>query len=441
MAATEVTETLKVDFRAMAPGQESEVSALVRRTSCDSEKGGGGPGIADDSARAALERYSSPTALEGRAKLGYACELAYVSGVLAGMIEMKGPGHVSMLYIHPDYANRGIGSRLIARAASRCATSAPKVKYLTVHATDDAMDFYERLGFIRNGSRRAVGGVFSTPCRLALGGQNSVLSSKLHGSSVELFVFSGTGNSLQVAQVVAGVLMEEGTTVRLHSMDKPCPEVLSEESAIGLAFPVACFSTYPTVWRFIESMPAGEGREVFMLGTCGGAPGGMQGPLRRVLTKKGYRPFAARFFVMPGNYNNKTLPVARNDARVKKALLEARFFACDLLRGRTRWSGGIPLLSALMYRLGQTRKPWDFFYRMFPISVNPEKCVRCGRCADNCPAGAITMPDGLPVVNASLCESCQRCVGFCPAGALGVSGKPAEPYRAMAYEEFQAAPK
>jgi Pyruvate/2-oxoacid:ferredoxin oxidoreductase delta subunit len=416
----------------MAPGQESEVSALVRGAirHC---------GGAQMSSCAALERYSSPTALEGRAKLGYTHELAFVSGVPAGMIELKGPGHISMLYIHPDYASKGIGSRLVARAVFRAA-SLPKIKYLTVHAADEAMDFYEHLGFTRNGARRKTGGVFSTPCRLALGGRSGVLSSKLRGGPVELFVFSGTGNSLQIAQAAAAVLTEEGVPVRLRSMDEPCPAVLSEESAVGLAFPVACFSTYPTVWRFIESMPAGEGREVFMLGTCGGASGGMQGPLRRVLTKKGYRPLAAGFFVMPGNYNNKTLPTAKNDARVKKALTEVRFFICDLLRGSLRWSGGIPLLSALLYRLGQTRKPWNFFYRLFPISVDPERCIRCGRCADNCPERAIAIPSGEPpVVDASLCESCQRCVGFCPSGALRVPGKPAEPYRAMTYEDFRAA--
>jgi ferredoxin len=95
-----------------------------------------------------------------------------------------------------------------------------------------------------------------------------------------------------------------------------------------------------------------------------------------------------------------------------------------------------------MYRLGQTRKPWDFFYRLFPIAANPEKCVRCGRCVRECPARAVTLERtaaGSPVAEPKLCESCQRCVGFCPTGAMHVPGKPAEPYRAMSYEEFKAA--
>lgn len=416
----------------MRRGQGTEVSELVLAAARNAE--------ASPSGRAAFERYVSPTALEQRGQLGYAHEIVYIAGVPAGMIETKGVDHISMLYIHPSYANRGIGSRLIARAAFRCALADPKVKFMTVHATDDAVDFYERVGFTRSGSRKEVGGIFSTPCRLTLRTKGNLVPSKLYGSSVELFVFTGTGNSLLVAQAVGEVLRQEGLEVRLRSMDDPAPETLPEEAAVGLAFPVACFSTYPTVWRFLRSLPPGEGREVFMLGTNGGAPGGMQGPLRRVLRERGYKTVAARFFVMPGNYNNRTMPIGRNAARVEKALLEARFFAYDLLQGRTHWSGGIPLLSGLIYRLGQTRKPWNAFYKWFPISADREKCTRCGRCAQDCPEKAIEMNgDGYPTIDGKICESCQRCVGFCPTGALHVPAKPAEPYRAMSYEEFRAA--
>jgi ferredoxin len=159
------------------------------------------------------------------------------------------------------------------------------------------------------------------------------------------------------------------------------------------------------------------------------------------LSKKGYKPVAAEFFTMPGNYNNKTLSAEKaekNAARVAKSLLKAQSFAYDLLNGNARWNGGIPLLSALTYRLGQSRLPWNLFYKVFPISVDKEKCTRCKRCAQICPAGAITLVEEYPVVDCLRCESCQRCVGFCPVSALHVPGKPAVPYRAMSYEDFKA---
>jgi ferredoxin/GNAT superfamily N-acetyltransferase len=432
-----VAEIQGLEFRTMRPGQGEEVCRFVSEVLDGDEKSAFTP-----EERRVFDRYAASDALESRISMGYRHELVYVSGVLSGMIETKGLEQVSMLYIHPAYAGKGLGSRLIARAASRCSAESPKAKALFVYATDDAIPFYERVGFVRGGARKVVGGVHSTLYKLPLAQKGRMLSSKIHAAAVELFVFSGTGNSLLVAQAAAETLKREGMPVRLRSMDAPRIVSLGEETALGLAFPVACFSTYPAVWRFIDSLPAGDGREAFIMGTCGGFPGGMQGPLGKVLREKGYNPIAAKFFVMPGNYGNKKLPVEKNALRVEKALLEARSFASDLLRGQTEWSNGIPLLSSAMYRLGQTRKPWDFFYRLFPIAANPEKCVRCGRCVRDCPARALTMGSaaaGCPVVEPKLCESCQRCVGFCPAGGMHVPGKPAESYRAMSYEEFKAA--
>ncbi|MDR1648950.1 MAG: EFR1 family ferrodoxin [Synergistaceae bacterium] len=438
-----MAEIQGLEFRTMCCGQGEEVCRLVSEVIKAGDGGDGKSVFTPDECRI-VGRYAAPEAIERRISMGYRHELVYVSGVLAGMIETKGPDRISMLYVRPAYAGKGLGSRLIARAAARCAAESPKAnKALSVYAADNAIRFYERVGFVRGGERKVVGGVHSSLYKLPLARRERILSSKMHAGSVDLFVFTGTGNSLLVAQAAAETLKQEGLLVRLRSMDAPCPNpFLSEETALGLAFPVASLSTYPAVWRFIESLPAGYGREAFVMGTCGGFPGGMQGPLGKVLREKGYNPIAAKFFIMPSNYANKKLPVEKNAARVEKALLEASSFARDLLKGQTEWSNGIPLLSGLMYRLGQTRKPWNFFYRLFPIAADPEKCTRCGLCVRNCPAQAVTMPagaDGCPVVERGLCESCQRCVGFCPAGALRVPGKPAEPYRAMSYEDFKAA--
>ena len=168
------------------------------------------------------------------------------------------------------------------------------------------------------------------------------------------------------------------------------------------------------------------------------APFGMQGPLRKVLLKKGYKPVGAKFLTMPGNYNNKILNIEKNEARVGRAVLEAQSFAYDLLNGNAKWKNGVPLLSSWAFSLGQTRLPWNLFYRVFPISVDKEKCIQCKRCVSICPEGAVKLEEGYPVVERLLCESCQRCVGFCPRSALHVPGKPAEPYKAMEYEDFQA---
>ena len=90
----------------------------------------------------------------------------------------------------------------------------------------------------------------------------------------------------------------------------------------------------------------------------------------------------------------------------------------------------------MWYKLVSSGRSLRFFYRMFPITVDNSKCIKCMRCLENCPAGAIEKVGEYPFINRNLCESCQRCVAFCPAHAIAVPDKPAEQYRAMEFEEF-----
>ena len=45
-------------------------------------------------------------------------------------------------------------------------------------------------------------------------------------------------------------------------------------------------------------------------------------------------------------------------------------------------------------------------------------CVRCEECVKACPSGAISMQNGLPVINANKCINCGRCVAVCPTHVI-----------------------
>ena len=62
------------------------------------------------------------------------------------------------------------------------------------------------------------------------------------------------------------------------------------------------------------------------------------------------------------------------------------------------------------------------------LRIDEAKCLRCGACAEDCPAGCLTMDSaaGVPVVagdGAKRCLACQHCLAICPVGALSVFGR------------------
>ena len=53
------------------------------------------------------------------------------------------------------------------------------------------------------------------------------------------------------------------------------------------------------------------------------------------------------------------------------------------------------------------------------ITVNPEKCIKCGICIKECPTLVLKMGEKSPEAVAPVaCLACGHCVAVCPSGAI-----------------------
>jgi len=245
--------------------------------------------------------------------------------------------------------------------------------------------------------------------------QNELLP---QNASINIYYFSGTGNTQFIAKQIVSSFEKRGYTVCLEKMETK-PEIkLTENTVLGLGFPVAAFSTYPLVWKFIDSLPQANGAQVFAFDTLGGiSMGGIMGKLRTKLVAKGYRPLCATEIKMPVNIFFVMSPKLRQ-RRLDAGKIRAERFCEKIATGTGRWRK-IPIIANVMYLFGKFciwTMQFKMHQRVVKVGIDEKKCTRCGLCAKKCPVQNITVGEK-PVIG-DVCQYCLRCVAVCPVNAL-----------------------
>ncbi len=109
---------------------------------------------------AEFHRYASVEALSQRHKSGHNTLVAEHSGELVGMLHLREPRHVSMLFVQSSRQRGGIARGLLAAAGAL--TGETDCEF-TVNSSPNAISAYDRLGFRITGSEQCVHGIRSVP--------------------------------------------------------------------------------------------------------------------------------------------------------------------------------------------------------------------------------------------------------------------------------------
>jgi ferredoxin len=243
---------------------------------------------------------------------------------------------------------------------------------------------------------------------------------------MQLYTFSGTGNSLHAARALAARFPDAAIVPILRALQED--EVKTRAEVVGVVFPIHALTLPWVVRAFLEQADFSSASYIFAVSTreCFAK---VFDDIDRLLARGGKHLDAGFAFEMPQNY----IPVfetyspeecARTEEGMREALerIEAAVAAREPHRPKDpAWLFPLshivmPLVSAFFRKLRFPNMERSFYA--------DESCTGCGICESVCPTGKIRLADGKPVWRDSVrCAYCFACLHYCPSAAIQIKGR------------------
>lgn len=260
--------------------------------------------------------------------------------------------------------------------------------------------------------------------------------------SVEVYYFSGTGNSLAVARDIAGKI--NARLIPISSViDKEC--ITTDADVVGIVFPVyyVGLNHIPLiVRRFVEKLENIGNKYIFAVCTFGGGFGPTLKIMDGLVRSHGGKLSAGFGVNMPQNAFDKPLENKQKlfHAWKRKKLDQIAEYVNGRRSGRMETDGLFiktvtTVLLAMMslsflrpafvksiYSAAGCQGDLDLPFAGVMPQIDrsycaDENCTGCGTCAKVCPVRNIKMFDGKPAWQHG-CENCLACINWCPKKAI-----------------------
>ncbi len=238
---------------------------------------------------------------------------------------------------------------------------------------------------------------------------------------VILYVFSGTGNTLAVANLYKQYLGGENSVdiyrISEKSGEAPSPD---EYDLVGIGYPIPAFSAPEPTLKFCKGLPVVENKRTFIFKTSGEGlhvNDCSSQECINILTKKGYNVETERHIVMPYN-----MIYRHNDEMAKQMWIYAHALAdlhCREILDGKREKVRQPFIKT--FYCPPIRWIEQHFAHLHgpAFKVNPKKCINCGKCVNVCPQNNIKIEDGKYKFGHD-CVLCMGCSFGCPKDAINV---------------------
>ncbi len=235
-----------------------------------------------------------------------------------------------------------------------------------------------------------------------------------------LIYYTGTYNTRYLTDRAEKLFTARGHSVERVEIRRGTPPVDPRGfDLIGFGYPIYGFNSPLPFNRYVQSVPIRPGQKFFIYKNSGETLA-LNNASSRILLRRMHRRggvFAGEYhFVMPYNIHFAfDRPFVREILDYDEKLLRIMLHCLETETVQSVPSN--PLYNAAaavvsVQKIGGSVN--SFFYR-----VDPEKCMRCMRCVQDCPENNIRIEKG-KIRFGHRCDMCMRCSFFCPADAIRI---------------------
>lgn len=242
--------------------------------------------------------------------------------------------------------------------------------------------------------------------------------------------FSATGNTEYVANAIRDEFAKRDIQCDIFEVStKPGFEDKYDFYVFGAPIHAELFPAFYTGW-VKKNITQGQGRKCMVFSTEASQSACGSSVLANDLKEKGFDVIIEENFSMPNNYyivmfkksSDQQIIELMRKAKEKAGIVVDKFLKNEVIPNpaRRRMIYAKPFFKIFML--------WARKWARRNLTVDADKCTRCGLCQSDCPVNNISV-DKNNVTFMNKCISCQRCVHKCPVNAFLYKGKAIDQYK------------
>jgi ferredoxin len=227
-----------------------------------------------------------------------------------------------------------------------------------------------------------------------------------------IYYYTGTGNSLWTARLMAGELGDTS----LYGMSQMT--AAGGADAVGLVFPVHMWGVPGLALRFIEKLEKNPNTYYFAVAVNAGQVSRTLVQLEKLMRVRGITLSAGFDIVLPSNYIpwGGPGPAERLEELYAAARKKIIYAAGLVKRKETGHIEKGPLWQRILFT-ALYKMTFNMVPKMDKDFWVDDRCNACGICAKVCPVGNITLEPDRPSWRHH-CEQCLACIQWCPKEAI-----------------------